>query len=78
MENNKCNGYGKYKTQDDDLLIGLFKNNNLHEYGIIERVKENSIYEGEFKNNSFNVIGIESFKDGQFIMANFIIIKNME
>ena len=72
MRNNKCNGYGKYKTQDNDLFIGIFNNNNLHEYGIIERRKTNSIYEGEFKNNMFNGIGIELFKDGATYYGEFL------
>ena len=46
IKNLKCNGYGKYKTLGNDLVLGIFNNNCLHEYGIIERRKTNSIYEG--------------------------------
>ena len=71
IKNNKCNGYGKYKTQDNDLEMGIFKNNCLHEYGIIERRNINSIYEGELDNNLFTGIGIESFKDGAAYYGSF-------
>ena len=71
IKNNKCNGYGKYKTIDNDLVMGIFNNNCLHEYGIIERRKINSIYEGELDNNFFSGIGIESFKDGAAYYGSF-------
>ena len=71
IKNNKCNGYGKYNTQDDDLFMGIFNNNYLHIYGIIERRTINSIYEGELQNNTFNGIGIESFKDGATYYGQF-------
>ena len=71
MKNNKCNGYGKYKTQDNDLILAFFNNNNIQDYGIIERKNTNSIYEGEFNNNAFNGIAIESFKDGAAYYGQF-------
>ena len=71
IKNNKCNGYGKYKTKEDDLIMGIFNNNFLHIYGIIERRKINSIFEGELQNNTFNGIGIESFKDGAIYYGQF-------
>ena len=71
LRDNKCNGYGKYKTPEDDLIMGIFKDNCLHEYGIIERRKSNSIYEGELKNNVFNGMAIELFKDGATYYGQF-------
>lgn len=71
IKDNKCNGYGKYRTQNDDLIMGIFNNNCLHEYGIIERRKINSIYEGELQNNIFKGIGIELFKDGATYYGEF-------
>ena len=71
LKNNKCNGYGKYKTETDDLIMGIFNNNNIHEYGIIERRSSNSIYEGQFQYNYFNGVGIESFKDSATYYGQF-------
>ena len=42
IKNNKCNGYGKYKTKEDDLIMGIFNNNFLHIYGkMILNIKDN-------------------------------------
>ena len=47
-------GNENLKTKDNDLRMGIFNNKCLHRYGIIERRKTNSIYEGELENNIFN------------------------
>ena len=71
IKNNKCNGYGKFKNQYNDIIMGIFNNNYLHLYGIIERKNNNSIYEGELQNNTFSGIGIESFEDGATYYGQF-------
>ena len=71
IKNNKCNGYGKFKNQYNDLIMGIFNNNSLHIYGIIEEKRINSIYEGELQYNAFNGIGVESFEDGASYYGQF-------
>ena len=71
FKDDKCNGYGKYKQENDDIIVGIFQNNYLHEYGIIERKNTNSIYEGELQNNTFYGIGIELFRDNSKYLGEF-------
>ena len=63
-KNDKCNGHGKYISTKGDITNGFFKDNYLQGYELIERKRNNAIYEGEFDKNKFNGFGIENFEDG--------------
>ena len=63
-KNDKCNGHGKYISTKGDITNGFFKDNYLQGYELIERKRNNAIFEGEFDKNKFNGYGIENFEDG--------------
>ena len=63
-KNDKCNGHGKYIGTKGDITNGFFKDNYLQGYELIERKRNNAIFEGEFDKNKFNGYGIEIFEDG--------------
>ena len=63
-KNDKCNGHGKYISTKGDITNGFFKDNYLQGYELIERKRNNAIFEGEFDKNKFYGYGIENFEDG--------------
>ena len=71
IENNKCNGHGKFMNSKGDITMSFFMNNYLQEYGIIEIRRNNSIFEGEFEKNKFNGYGIELFEDGSTFYGQY-------
>ena len=68
----KCDGYGKYYTPDDYIIYGIFKNNYLQNYGIIEKKRKKISYEGEFFKNNYDGYGIEMFGDGSIYYGEYL------
>ena len=64
INSNNCSGIGKYINSKGDIIKGYFKDNYLHGYGILERNRNNYIFEGQVEKNKFNGYGIEVFQDG--------------
>ena len=84
FKDDKCNGYGKYKQENDDIIVGIFHNNYLHEYGIIERKNTNSIYETKWKFYFSNYDGISPnlfyiiFYNGRINFSRLFIGSNIK
>ena len=64
VENDKCNGHGKFLNTKGDITMSFFEDNYLQGYGLIEIRRNNSIFEGDFDKNQFNGYGIELYEDG--------------
>ena len=71
IKNNKCNGIGKYISSKGDITQGFFKENFLDGYEIIERRRNNSVFEGQIEKNKFNGYGIEIFEDGSTYFGKY-------
>ena len=65
------NGYGKFNFSNGNSFKGIFENGNVNDYGIFNFPSLGLIYEGYWKNDIQNEIGIEKWSSNSYYKGEY-------
>ena len=71
FHHNLPNGYGKYNFSNGNSFKGIFENGNANNYGIFNFPSIGLIFEGYWKNDIQNEIGIEKWSNNSYYKGEY-------